>query len=142
MTTTTSKKQAAAEAAEQLRANLEPGDTVWTILRHVSKSGMLRCISPVAIDRDDADPAIWDFGYLAARALDERLDRDRGGVRMSGAGMDMGFQLVYTLGRVMFPDGFDCIGAHCPSNDHSNGDRDYTPHRHTDGGYALRHRWL
>lgn len=37
---------------------------------------------------------------------------------------------------------FECIGHGCPSNDHCNGDRDYTPHHHNSGGYALKHRWL
>jgi hypothetical protein len=82
--------------------------------------------------------------------------------------MDMGFHLVYNLSYSLFPDGFGCIGRaedyrfHCPSNDHSNGDRDYTPHMsenerlgadgslctchathwHKDGGYALIQKWL
>jgi len=42
----------------------------------------------------------------------------------------------------LFSGGFTCPGKDCPSNDHSNGDRDYTPHMHTDPGYALRQRWL
>lgn len=32
------------------------------------------------------------------------------------------------ISRVLYPQGFGCIGEGCPSNDHSNGDRDYTPH--------------
>jgi hypothetical protein len=32
----------------------------------------------------------------------------------------MGFALVYALGRKLYPDGFDCAGERCPSNDHSN----------------------
>lgn len=40
----------------------------------------------------------------------------------------MGFHVVYGLARTLWPDGYGCIGEHCPSNDHSNGDRDYTPH--------------
>lgn len=65
------------------------------------------------------------------------------GLTVGGCGMDMGFHLVYNLSRVLFPSGFECIGKGCPSNDHSNGDRNYEPHRHTgDGGYAIKHRWL
>lgn len=62
--------------------------------------------------------------------------------RNAGCGMDVGFSLVYNLGWVLFPNGFECVGERCPSNDHSNGDRDYSPHHHSDGGYALRQRWL
>lgn len=133
------KQQDRAAAIARLQLELKPGDTIYTILRHVSSSGMTRAISLVAVG-DDREP--WDFSYLAARAMDDRIDGKHDGIRTTGAGMDMGYQLVYNLGRTLFPESFDCIGEGCPSNDHSNGDRDYTPHRHSDGGYALRHRWL
>jgi hypothetical protein len=87
---------------------------------------------------------------MAAAAMGERWDRDKGGIVVSGCGMDMGFHLVYNLSYTLWPFGHDCVGkpcsSHpkgCPSNDHSNGDRNYSPdHTHTDGGYALRHNWL
>ena len=86
------------------------------------------------------------LGWNAAKALGSSYDSEREGIRVRGAGMDMGFHLVYNLSATLFPDGFDCVGDGpgqlCRSNDHSNGDRDYTPHRHKDGGYALKHRWL
>jgi hypothetical protein len=91
-----------------------------------------------------------------ARVLGEKL-RD-GGLGVGGCGMDMGFHLVYSLSRALFPTGFGCIGrvtnakgertAWCNSNDHHNGDRDHTRHTtrrkhwHRDGGYALVHRWM
>lgn len=148
------KKAERAEAVEKLRGMLRPGSTVRTILRHVSRSGMLRCVSPI-IDGEDCS-------WLVARALGLRVDQMKGGVRISGCGMDMGFHLIYELSSVLYRGGFGCIGAGCPSNDHSNGDNDYTPHadgcpkssaevgkdlpthrhHHKDGGYALRHRWL
>jgi hypothetical protein len=62
--------------------------------------------------------------------------------------MDVGFELVYNLGRVLWPKGFACSGKSCPSNDHSNEPRKYDREKfvgqvHTgDGGYALNHRWL
>jgi hypothetical protein len=58
---------------------------------------------------------------------------------MGGAGMDMGFALVYNLSRSLYPNGFDCIGESCPSNDHVNG---YNRSHHADGGYALQQSWL
>ena len=87
--------------------------------------------------------------YLVAQAIGAKLGK-RDGIIMGGCGMDMGFSLVYNLSSALFPDGFECIGkgddrgafSRCPSNDHTNGDRDYSPHKHSDGGYALRHRWL
>lgn len=126
------------EAADQLRALLPPGTIVHTILRHVSRSGMLRRIDPLIV-------VDGDFRYLTYSAcvvLDEPPQYAGDGIRMGGAGMDMGFSLVYDLSRRLYHDGFTCAGESCHSNDHSNGDRDRTPHQHTDGGYALRQRWL
>lgn len=133
------------EAVDQLREMLPVGSTVHTIARHVSRSGMSRSISLVVCE--DGQP--WDISWLVARATGQKIDRDRGGIKIGGAGMDMGFALVYNLARTLYPDGHECGGDgdgnyqhRCPSNDHSNGDRDYTPHHHLDGGYALRHEWL
>lgn len=157
------KRTEQAEALARLRDWLKPGDTVYTILRHRSASGMSRSISCVGIGPDtDGERRIFDYDYNVARALGYSIDRDRAGVKVSGAGMDMGFHIVYNLSRILFPDGYGCTGAGCHSNDHSNGDRDYTPHKdegerigadgtlctchathwHRDGGYALSQRWL
>jgi hypothetical protein len=80
--------------------------------------------------------------YMVAKALDWPYNVKHEGLRVDGAGMDMGFHAVHSLGYVLFPDGFECTGDRCPSNDHSNGDRNYEPHHHTSGGYALRQRWM
>lgn len=155
------------EAINRLREFVKPGDTVYTILRNVSRSGMSREIS-VAI-MSDGRP--HDITHNAAEALDLRVG-GRGGLKVGGCGMDMGFHVVYSLSRVLYPDGFGCTGQtperRCRSNDHSNGDRDYTSHLeaqakqaldkrkpgevskpevepghwHSDGGYALSHSWL
>lgn len=121
------------EARETLRKLLPPGSRVGTILRHVSRSGMSRSISVVVQDED----GIRDVSYLVARALGDKLDRDRGGVRVGGCGMDMGFSLVYNLSATLYPEGFGCVGERCPSNDHSNGDRDYTPNSAAQTGWAV-----
>lgn len=134
-------------AVQRLRDHVEPGDTVHTILRHVSGSGMTRAISVVIISTDGptAQHEPWDISYLVARADDSKIDQRHGGIRVRGAGMDMGFDLVYRLSRYLFPDGFDCIGEGCPANDHSNSpypERVAGSMHHRDGGYALRQRWL
>lgn len=118
MTTRTTKTERT-EAAERLREWLRPGSTVYCILRHRSASGMSRVIQLVTID--PADCRHLFIGYNAAAAMDERYDRDREGIRVSGAGMDMGFHLVYNLGATLWPDGFTCSGDACPSNAHTNG---------------------
>ncbi len=137
-------KQATADrvqALETLSEMLNPGDTVYCVLRHVAPSGMSRWID-LYVMRDD-EPR-W-ISWHAAKLLDYSVNtNNHDGVKMTGAGMDMGFALVYSLSQSLFPDGFACIGDKCPSNDHSNGDRDYTPGHtiHRSGGYALHHRWL
>lgn len=189
-----------ADACAELRKLLKPGDTVYTVLKHCSSSGMMRVIDLVIpytrtdtatvrataktlkigaegyhVARDmprafsagkvaafDADtvtfeyeaaahapaaretvardvvslyqkatrPAIRSIAWLASRATGYTLDRDRGGLKMGGCGMDMGFQAVYSLGRAMWPNG----------TPKPHGTRNGDPDR--DGGYALKHTWL
>lgn len=117
---------------------LKPGDTVYATLRHRSASGISRVYDLVVIE--DSKPK--HIGFNTARALGWTYDFDREGVRVAGTGMDMGFHLVYTLSGVLFRGGFDCTGNNCPSNDHLNGDHDYSLHHHADGGYALIYSWM
>lgn len=152
------------DSLARLREWLKPGDTVHTILRNVSRSGMQHEIGLVILkDGTDLHP-----NYSVARVLGERMGK-RDGIIVGGCGMDMGFHVVHSLSSVLFPHGFGCVGERCPSNDHSNGDRSYKPHAageiktwegegwhrkpltwekkglihwHSSGGYALRHRWL
>lgn len=127
-----------AQAILNLREFINPGDTVYTTLRHVSRSGMQRVIDLHVIQNNEPR---W-IGYMAAKAMDDRYDDQQQGVVVGGCGMDMGFSLVYNLGRTLFADSFACVGEKCPANDHFNSDRNYEPHQHTDGGYALKHRWM
>lgn len=148
-------KAAKAERDEyigKLRAMLKPGDTVYTILRSVSRSGMYRTMD-VHIIRDNEPLRLT---YWVAKAIGARYDDKREALGIGGCGMDVGFEVVYNLGRTLWPDGFDCIGKgkewrdNCPSNDHSNDGMSGTPEvlryspdrHHNDGGYALRHRWI
>lgn len=140
MTTNRTVSETVNEARDQLRAMMPPGTTVRTILRHASRSGMTRAISPI-IDGEDVS-------YLVARAGIGTFDRRWGGIKMTGTGMDMGFALVYEIARALYPKGHQCTGDRygdrdCPSNDHSNERTpDHTARWHSDGGYALKQRWL
>lgn len=187
-----------AERRAQLLAMIEPGDTVYTVLKHVSSSGMMRVIDLVipymaderrsvydapaskfkpgaevwdntpdgrgvagsasVISRDgDAvtirynyrregeeatrdrksltlietrkRPALRSISGLAADLLGYKWD-DRGGLKIGGCGMDMGFHAVYGLGSMLWPNG--------TKKPHSS--RNGEPDRA--GGYALKHRWL
>lgn len=134
---TTQKQKEQLEAINSLKEIIKPGMTVFTVLKHVSRSGMMRHVAPYVIINNEPH---W-IGYRVAKALDWPL-ADDDGVKIGGCGMDVGFELVYNLSRVLFRDNFVCIGENCHSNDHVNGDRDRTPHLHSDAGYALRQRWI
>jgi hypothetical protein len=140
------------EHIERLHDHIKPGDSIFTVLKHVSKSGMYRVIDVYRMD--DNEPIRISFGV--AIATDMGYDRRHEGVKAQGCGMDMGFEVVYQLSSVLFPDGFDCTGDKCPSNDHHNRverptnactgegcqNLNCVPWRHSSGGYALRHKWM
>jgi hypothetical protein len=69
---------------------------------------MLRIIALMIIDTDErtGKPGLRDITGYAAKAMDDRLDRDRWGLKVGGCGMDMCFATVYNLGRALFPEGF------------------------------------
>lgn len=79
---------------------LKEGDKVYTILRHVSTSGMSRDISLVIAQGDE----IIDITYYVAHAMGDKVSESKGHrvIRVNGAGMDMGFHLVYNLSSVLF----------------------------------------
>jgi hypothetical protein len=101
------------EALETLRGILSKGDTVYTVLRHVSTSGMSRRIDLYVIQ--DNKPR-YLTGYVAA-ALEYTRQMGKDGMTVSGCGMDMGFSVVYNLSAALYG--------------HDNR-----------GGYALSHEWL
>lgn len=107
-----------AESLAWLRERLKPGDRMYTVLRSVSRSGMCRRIDLYKVHEGRM---LFLTGHAAA-VLGWTWDRKRGGIRVSGCGMDMGFHLVYTLSGVVFRDAF--------------------PDKHRDPGYCLQQEWL
>ena len=93
---------------------LAPNDRVYTLIRHVSSSGMSRDISLFIAQGGE----IIDITYYAAHAIGWRLVERNGhrAIRVSGCGMDMGFHTVYTLSSVLYRGAVE-----------------------GDAGYALRH---
>jgi hypothetical protein len=101
MTTNTINKEDQGYAIERLTDHyLAPGDTVYTLVRHVSTSGMSRDISLFVAQGGE----IVDVTYYAAHAIGWRLVERNGrrAIRVQGAGMDMGFHTVYTLASVLY----------------------------------------
>ena len=79
---------------------VKEGAKVYTILRHVSASGMSRDISLVIAQGEE----IIDITYYAAHAMGDKVKESKGHrvIKVNGAGMDMGFHLVYNLSSVLF----------------------------------------
>jgi hypothetical protein len=104
------------QTISELKKRIQPGSTVYTCLRSVSASGMTRNISLHIVE----DGQIRCIDYPAHIIMGEALAK-RQGLIVKGCGMDMGFHLVYTLGRYLYPEGTE---------------------GRADGGYSLEHRWL
>lgn len=128
-----SEKDAARdEAVAELRKILEPGDTVYGIVRTVSKSGMSRTMTFYAIK--DNRP-VYLTGYMS-KALGLTVVRGwHDAVRVHGCGMDMIFATVYDLGRTLWPQGGPMRG----SERRTVGSRAKVER---DGGYLLKHASL
>lgn len=148
--------QEKAEAIAQLRKWLKPGDTVHTILDHVSRSGMSRDIRVVILrDGEALHP-----NHSVAKALGYSRASHGDGMRVGGCGMDMGFHIVHSLGYALFgqeaehgtgKDANALRKAIYEANKHYWHQQgkvekpDWTkPGRDWFGGagYALKHRWL
>lgn len=122
------------EAKQHLATILPPGARIYTVLRHVSRSGMMRHVDAYAMV--DNRPEYLN-GYIAALTGIRRTKE--GYLKMGGCGYDVGHEVAYVTSSCLYREGFSCIGDRCPSNDHSNRVKtDY----HKGGGYALRHEWM
>ena len=98
------------EAIAKLRDMIKPGDTVYTVLRHVTASGMRRSIDAYIIRNNEP---VW-LSYWAGKAIGYKADNKRGGLILNGCGTDMGFELhvpeehrLPMLTTVVIPDGVD-----------------------------------
>lgn len=99
--TTSAKKTRFEESKDMIKRILHNGDTVYCILRSVSKSGMSRRI----------DFYVFKDGtkYFLTNAIAEVLGlgyntedwRQSKGARVNGCGMDMGFACVNDLGAML-----------------------------------------
>jgi len=121
------------EVKKTLRELFRKGNyTAYTILRHVSSSGMFRVIDVYTII--DNQP-IFLSGYIAELGQYKR-DKKRDGLRTSGCGMDMGFDMVYTTSRQLWNTKEEAQSENIVIG--RNGDTQ----PETDGGYLIKQRWL
>ena len=119
------------EALTELRKILSPGQTVYTVLRSVSASGMSRTMDLFIIDTDsNGVPWIRCISWLAAKACGFTWCSRNDAIRRNGCGMDMGHDTVSHMGYTVWPDGTP------ESHGSRNGKPDHA------GEYALKHSWL
>ena len=90
------------EAIERLKEEIKEGDTLYTQLNHVSKSGMTRHIA-VRFLKDNYP---YDYTYLVAKALGSKVSDRYDGIKREGCGMDMGFDLIHNLSYTLYGDGY------------------------------------
>ena len=105
---------------------------VYCKLNHVSRSGMRRVIDFYTIVDDKP---IYLTGYISKITSYKRtlISHKYEGLIVDGCGMDMGFAVVYDLGRTLYPKGFKVKGIG------RNGD---TSGWDNNGGYKLKHIWI
>ena len=131
-------KEVVEENIAFLKSLLTVGDVIYTAIRSVSRSRESRTLYVYVVKNG----MLRNITISVAVACGFSLNRDSEALSIRGHAMDMGFALVYGLGRTLYPDGFTCAGKGiCKSNEHFNGDEDYEPHHHTDGGYAFKQVW-
>jgi hypothetical protein len=149
-----------AEAFDRLRKWIKPGDTVYTILDSVSRSGMSRHIRVQLIQCDAGKPVVLHPNHAVSRVLGYR-QAPRDGLVVGGCGMDMGYHIVHSLGYALFgqeAEHGEGEAANALRRAIYEADRHYW-HQHAENkaapnwnkpgkwwfgasGYALKHQWL
>jgi hypothetical protein len=92
------------ERGKELPMQIKENDTIYTVLREVSRSGMTRYIDAYIIRANRP----LCMSYEIANALNWTLGNgtNHQGIKVQGCGMDMGFHLVYSYAQLVFKDGY------------------------------------
>ena len=98
-------KQELQEARETLERLMPKGSTVYTILDSVSASGMERKIRLVVFKEGTDFHPNWSAAVVLGRTIKRGIDGDEC-IVCKGCGMDMGFDLVYSLAQALYGDGY------------------------------------
>ena len=126
------------EAKQTILELLGTSRTVYTCLRHVSKSGMSRHISVHCIGtretgpNGEKEPYLFDLTYLVSKVASYGLNKDRDALLVGGCGMDMGFAVVYDLSGILFAE----------TDPTTEPRTNATTPDHSDAGYVLSQRWI
>lgn len=108
------------ESIAALRKILKRGDTVYTVLRKVAPSGMSREIDLYVFRGARGDKKLYLSGYASTILGIPRSRDGHWALKVRGGGMDMGFDLVYSLSWAIFGK----------------------PGSKSDAGHALKHEWI
>lgn len=128
------KEELKQEACTALRRILKPGDTVYTVLRRVTWSGMSRRIDFYKLT---ADGPIYLSGWIGD-ALGCR-PHDDGSLIVGGCGTDAGFDTVHHLSYAIHGRDAKTVKASIKAlgwNPKHDGPAEKRP------GYTLAQRWL
>jgi len=90
-------RRLAEQCADDLRCRVATGDTVYLVLRYASASGMSRRIDFYSLK---GGVPVWLSVYMAG-LLGYKVHM-RGGLVVTGCGMDMGFHIVSWLAYRLF----------------------------------------
>ncbi len=101
MTKVAEEKARCERVAEYLKKMLPEGSTVYTVVTHTARSGMMRRIMPIVtlkgipcnISSQVSDVLEWKW-------------TDEGAVMVHGCGMNMAFHMVYSLAEALYGDGY------------------------------------
>lgn len=144
------------EATHELRELFPPGSTAYTVLRHVSGSGMSRAIDVYALGRNGSGECSprW-LSPKVGVVIDEDWSEHYEALNIGGCGMDMGFHVVYSLSAALYGHAQDRRSKRMqpavpltPAEARKlaawrRAERKRSPHHaNTSGGYAISQRWL
>ena len=103
MTKTQERLEAVRADARKHLSELKPGDTVYTIIRDVSRSGMSRRIDLLTFEEYGPNWLTYWTAALFDGKIPTRAHADNGrGIVRHGCGMDMALDTVETLSYYLF----------------------------------------
>jgi len=77
--------------------------TIWLVVRHVARSGMVRHIETLTLEPQGSEIDVRTWSYYVARALGWTHSMKYGNcVVVNGCGMNMGAHLAMELSRVLY----------------------------------------
>lgn len=126
-------KEEREQSQAELRSILKGHDEIMTLAEWRGSTAFVRLF---IVKKNRLVELTWQ----ASVAMGERYvhrESQPYGIKRGGYGYGKEFDVVYSLGRTLYPKGYKHTKNNCHSNDHSNGvDRAW----HNDGGYKFRQR--